>query len=77
MPTPDKFRECYDAWKRASDQHRDMMDAVMAGGPLDAEAMERKLGEIDGLHKEWMELAARIGESATTGQAKPARRGAK
>ncbi|KWT98833.1 MULTISPECIES: hypothetical protein [unclassified Variovorax] len=60
MPTPDKFRECYDAWKRASDEHRDMMDAVMAGGPLDVEAMERKLGQIDVLHKEWMGLAAQM-----------------
>ena len=60
MPTPDKFRECYDAWKRASDEHRDMMDAVMAGGPLDVEAMERKLGQIDVLHTEWMGLAAQM-----------------
>jgi hypothetical protein len=57
MPTPDKFRECYDAWKRACDEHRDMMDAVMAGGPLDVDEMEQKLGEIDVLHKEWMDLA--------------------
>ncbi|VTU30281.1 hypothetical protein [Variovorax sp. RA8] len=60
MPTPDKVRECFDAWKRASDEHRDMMDAVMAGEPLDVEAMERKLGQIDVLHKEWMDLAAQL-----------------
>ena len=65
MPTPDKFRECYDAWKRASDEHRDMMDAVMAGGPLDTQAMERKLGQIDVLHKEWMELAAQVVPTGT------------
>ena len=76
MPTPDKFRECYDTWKRASDEHRDMMDAVMTGGPLDVEAMEQKLGQIDVLHKEWMELAARFADSAA-GSAKPPRRGAK
>jgi hypothetical protein len=75
MPTPDKLRECYDAWKRANDEHRDMMDAVMAGGPLDAEAMERKLGEIDVLHKEWMELVARSAQGDAR-SAKPARRGA-
>lgn len=66
MPTPDKFRECYDAWKRASDEHRDMMDAVMAGGPLDVEAMEQKLGQIDVLHKEWMELAAQLAPTRTS-----------
>jgi hypothetical protein len=30
----------------------------MAGGPLDVDEMEQKLGEIDVLHKEWMDLAA-------------------
>jgi hypothetical protein len=73
MPTPDKLRECYDAWKRASDEHRDMMDAVMAGEPLDAEAMKKKLGEIDVLHQEWMELVARAAQD-DAGSAKPARR---
>jgi hypothetical protein len=60
MPTQDRFMEAYDAWKRASDQHRDMMAAVMAGGSLDAEAMDEKRGQIDLLHKNWMELAQRI-----------------
>jgi len=60
MPTPDKFRECYDAWKRASDQHDDMMRAVMDGAPLDAEAMMAKLGEVRVLHEEWMGLARQL-----------------
>lgn len=56
-PTPDKFVEAYDAWKRATDQHHDMMRKVMAGGMLDTEAMEAKLAEIDVLHGDWMQLA--------------------
>lgn len=58
MPTRDKFVEAYDAWKRASDQHSNMMTAVMGGGPLDAEAMKQKRDEIELLHANWMELAA-------------------
>ncbi len=58
MPTQDKFVEAYDAWKRASDQHHDMMKAVMDGGMLDVELMEQKLGEIDVLHATWMALAS-------------------
>jgi hypothetical protein len=60
MPTPDKFVETYDAWKRATDQHHDMMRAVMGGGMLDVEAMEQKLAEIDVLHANWMELAVQF-----------------
>jgi hypothetical protein len=50
-----------------------MMDAVMAGEPLDADAMEKKLGEIDVLHQEWMEIVARAAQD-DAGSAKPARR---
>lgn len=57
MPTPDKFVEAYDAWKRASDQHHDMMKAVMDGGMLDVEAMDQKRADIEFLHQNWMKLA--------------------
>jgi hypothetical protein len=60
MPTPDRFVEAYDAWKRATDQHQDMMREVMNGGMLDMEAMEEKLAEIDILHEDWMKLAGQF-----------------
>jgi hypothetical protein len=57
MTSRDKLAEAYEAWKRASDQHNDMMRNVMEGKPLDGEAMKQKLGEIELLHAAWMELA--------------------
>ena len=60
MPTPDKFMEAYNAWKRANDQHEEMMLAVMNGAPLDHEAMKAKTGELDCLHDDWMALAREL-----------------
>ena len=57
MTTPDGFVEAYDAWKRASDQHAEMMAKVMAGDMLDVDAMQGKIAEIDALHSNWMNLA--------------------
>jgi hypothetical protein len=57
MTSRDKLAEAYEAWKRAADQHNDMMRSVMEGKPLDGEAMKQKLGEIESLHATWMELA--------------------
>ena len=62
MPTPDKLTETYDAWSRATDQHKAMMVAVMGGKPLDAEAMHAKTAEIDRLHEDWMALAKQLGK---------------
>lgn len=59
MPTHDKFVETYDCWLRASDQHREMMAAVMQGAPLDMKAMQEKVAEIQRLHDDWMALASR------------------
>jgi len=36
MPTPDKLNEAYEAWRRANDEHVDMMRAVTSGAPFDA-----------------------------------------
>jgi hypothetical protein len=57
--THDKLVEVYEAWKRAGDEHRDMMDDVMQGKPLDAEAMKQKRTEIEALHGDWIALASR------------------
>ena len=65
MPTPDKLNEAFEAWHRAIDEHVEMMRGVTAGGPLDAESMTQKVGEIDTLHATWMELVMRRDEAAT------------
>lgn len=57
MTTPDGFVEAYEAWKRASDLHGEMMAKVMAGDMLDVDTMQRQIAEIDTLHAHWMELA--------------------
>lgn len=63
MPTPDKMKEAFEGWHRAVDEHVDMMRAVTAGQPLDAEAMTQKVGEIDTLHATWMEMVMRRDEA--------------
>lgn len=59
MPTPDKLTEAHEAWKRANDEHADMMRSVTSGARLDAEAMTLKVGELDVLHATWMDMAMR------------------
>lgn len=59
MPTADKLTEACEAWKRANDEHVEMMRSVSSGAKLDAEAMTQKVGEIDVLHATWMDLAMR------------------
>ena len=36
MPTPDKLNEAYEAWRRANDEHVELMRAVTSGAALDA-----------------------------------------
>lgn len=59
MPTHHKLGEAYEAWKRANDEHADMMRSVTSGAALDAEAMTLKLGELDVLHATWMDMVMR------------------
>jgi hypothetical protein len=65
MTTLDNMKEAFEAWHRAVDEHVDMMRAVTAGQPLDAEAMTQKVGEIDTLHATWMEMVMRRDEAAS------------
>ncbi|MEJ8853486.1 hypothetical protein WKW79_02840 [Variovorax robiniae] len=60
MTTQDQLTEAYDAWKRATDQHQDMMASVMNGGLLDVRAMKQKTEQIDALHAMWMRLAQEL-----------------
>jgi len=60
MSTQDKLTEAYDAWKRATDEHLDMMDSVMNGGLLDVNGMMQKTRQIDALHATWMEIAQQL-----------------
>jgi hypothetical protein len=57
MPTPDKLIEAYNAWRRASDSHEQMMLAVTQGAKLDHAAMKQKIGEIAVLHETWTSIA--------------------
>jgi len=57
--TPDKLNEAFEAWHRAIDEHVEMMRAVTSGQPLDGEAMNVKVGEIDTLHGLWMDMVLR------------------
>jgi len=59
MPTPDKLNEAYEAWRRASDEHVEMMRAVTSGAPLDAKAMKQLVGKVDVLHASWMDMVKR------------------
>ncbi|RZL63327.1 MAG: hypothetical protein EOP81_13065 [Variovorax sp.] len=59
MPTPDKINEAFEMWHRAVDSHVDLMRAVTRGEPLDAERMTQKTGEIDALHRTWMDMVRR------------------
>lgn len=59
MPIADKLTEACEAWKRANDEHAEMMRSVSSGAKLDAEAMTQKVGELDVLHATWMDLAMR------------------
>jgi hypothetical protein len=62
MPTPDKFREVFEAWHRAVDDHVAMMRSVTEGAPLDGPAMSAKVAEIDELHATWTDLVLRRDE---------------
>jgi hypothetical protein len=65
MPTPDKLNEAYEAWRRANDEHVELMRAVTSGTALDAEAMARQVGKVEVLHTTWMEMVKRRdGESS-------------
>jgi hypothetical protein len=64
MPTPDKLNEAYEAWRRANDEHVEMMRAVTAGEPLDAEAMARQVRNIDVMHTTWMDMVKRRDDEA-------------
>ena len=57
MPIHDTLTEAYDAWKRATDEHQQMMTAVMNGGLLDVGEMKQKTREVDALHATWMAAA--------------------
>lgn len=59
MPTSDKLTEAYEAWKRAADEHVEMMRAVTHGAKLDADAMTQQVGKIDVLHATWMDVVMR------------------
>lgn len=59
MPTADKLTEACEAWKRANDEHAEMMRSVSSGATLDAEAMTQKVGELDVLHATWMDMVMR------------------
>jgi hypothetical protein len=59
MPTPDKLNEAYEAWRRANDEHVEMMRAVTSGEALDAEAMVRQVRKTDQLHAAWMDMVKR------------------
>lgn len=61
MPTADKLMEAYNAWKRASDEHEEMMLAVTNGSSLEHEAMKAKIDEIAFLHENWMTVARDLG----------------
>ncbi|WP_218508571.1 hypothetical protein [Variovorax sp. dw_308] len=60
MTTHDTLTETYDAWKRATDEHQDMMASVMSGGLLDVRAMMQKTQQIDALHATWMKIAQQL-----------------
>lgn len=64
MPTPDKLTEAYEAWKRATDEHAEMMRSVTSGAKLDTVAMKQKIGELDVLHAAWMDMVVRRDGSA-------------
>ncbi len=64
MPTDDKLKEAYEAWRRAVDEHIDTMRNVSDGQPLEPLEMTRQLGEIDTLHATWMEIVLRRDEAA-------------
>jgi hypothetical protein len=67
MLTHDKLAQAYDAWKRATDEHQEMMRSVMDGGLLDVQAMKQKIALIDALHAAWMRMAQQ--RVCTTAQA--------
>jgi hypothetical protein len=57
MLTHDRLSEAYDAWKRANDEHQEMMRSVMNGGLLDVGAMKQATRQLDALHASWMNIA--------------------
>jgi hypothetical protein len=59
MPTPDKLNEAYEAWRRANDEHVEMMRAVTSGATFDPEAMKQQIGKVDVLHASWMDMVKR------------------
>jgi len=59
MPTSDKLIEAYEAWRRATDEHVEMMRAVTHGVKLDTDAMTQQVGRIDVLHATWMDMVMR------------------
>lgn len=57
MVTRREFHAAYDAWKAATNEHKQMMTRVMEGESLNADRMHQQLAEIDRLHADWMRKA--------------------
>jgi len=58
------LRLAFEAWEASVTDHKDMMRRVTFGEALDPVAMSQKLGEIDTLHGNWVDLATRRGDSS-------------
>lgn len=58
--TREQFEDAYVLWAAASAGHKMMMDLVMNGKALDADAMHQAFAELERLHEDWMEKAKKF-----------------